>query len=789
MVGAASAERNNNQDPLVAFHETLQASYADPANVADSLAAQQARFSAVIEAAHAQSFDEPTQTLIDHYATVVDYLWFKGQCDSLPAAVGFFSSGSTRNEGWGDVALKGSVLSTSTFDAITATLLPLGLGDLLLERLGYAAQNKPRVDQTFKNLVDATPGAQWLEAFKVETPRVDMPLTATQRVPFEATIRDDEQRRSGPHPAMPSRPHPGSHSSINRRERGLDNVTQPRPQYRNDELAIQGLKSYVRAGLSRRINSDAPVRHEEFNIDDATLTQFTTGGREIDAYDLVEVAGDIASENNLPAGATHKLDELSREFFFEAFIRAFEQGTTHQAVYEHALAYARREFLDKATGGFNLTDGYGVSTALMATKQAPPDQEFDHWRERRDNEGLPSPGNVLHITHGTAEESKRLRRIKIGTVEKYDNPIPDVPRLLQQGTRTEALPLKVEDSAADLIITLDNFRGNPHVPGYQLIAADHLKNRYYFAYLPDDDPYKPNTTPISETVRAELVDQYGAAQLGILARNVRRQRRLTIAKLAALSQRSSTYTLRPSSRPDFSSMLGDTIDTFKPFIEGGRLRATCAIYGTFGKVSLDHVLPHEQTYVTGGYVISGASEFITAVAHSQVAVRKPTEEGFSDEVASIIEWTPAGSIAEYIPPPGFKPVSLREPPVAPRPSFFATPSPPLTVKDRVEASRRQLLMQLGVIFAPGIADGIPPEYIYGHVRKLGAGHPIAQTLGALLRVGTALETTDELLPPQVSDLMNALGSIGFARSRDPEGHATSQHDMLESALQPVLRYV
>ncbi|HJQ09318.1 MAG TPA: hypothetical protein VJ836_07610 [Candidatus Saccharimonadales bacterium] len=786
--GLSSPERDNNPSELAALHNTLQTAFADPANPIESLAVQQEQFSAVIAVAREQYSDERAQALIDHYATIVDFVWFKGNSDTLPAALGYFWAGSSRDDDWGTIGFKDDIIESEVFDAITQTLMPLGLGDLLLERITNSERNQTKIDAAYKNLVDSTPGAKWFEAFNVGTPRMEMPLSATERAGREAAIQESAIRRFGPAPHMPDRPHLAAHRLTNRQILQLDEETSIRPRpHTRDDLALRGLMRYVDASIAKRRISDAPVVRQEYDPESVTLSEYDATHQRIARYDLVEIGCYAADDSGLPLGITYDIDTISREFYVDAFIRAYAGLGSHRAIYEAALAESRQIFLNPMIAGFNLVSGGSVIRALSYLKQVAKDHPFDQgqsWSER--NQFSPDERREK-FSHPTQEGHEREQRTLIGTIEKYNNPMPGTMRLLQRGRAESQLPLDLADeSEADLILALRNFKGDPHVPGYQLIAANRLTHRYYFAYMPDADPYRPNTTPIPGKTKQVLVDQYGQAGLSGLARDVRKAKDFAISRLADLSQQHSTYMSRPPTRPDFTSML-TSIPSFTAFVDRNRLRGTCDVYSVFGKLSVNEILPPRQSYVTAGYVITGESNKISAVAHSQLAIT--ADDNYT--VESIIEWTasaennPSRDFIESRKGQGVDTVYNVPPSSSSRESMTG---PPLTAKEQIEVSTRQLLMQLGVVFAPDVAEQIPNEYIFSKVKALGGRHLIAQTLGVLLRANDVPQSSERLSSEYTSEFLGVLAKIAILRQRDRTGTTHPQLDMLEAALTPVVRF-
>src|ERR1700704_5223766 len=130
----ASAAEYDYAQPLRTLHDTLQRTFLDAADQDGSIARQQTLLGAAVAEGHKANLDAYGHAMLDHYETVVDYVWFGGHEDEPPAAIGFYWSGYTdHREDWGTVELRPDVISRDTFDAITALLAPRGLGDLLKE--------------------------------------------------------------------------------------------------------------------------------------------------------------------------------------------------------------------------------------------------------------------------------------------------------------------------------------------------------------------------------------------------------------------------------------------------------------------------------------------------------------------------------------------------------------------------------------------------------------------------------------------------------------------------------
>lgn len=712
MTESLRPEQTGSVEELIALHNTLQRSFADPANPEASLAAQRSEFSNVIATAHQQPFDEQARAMINHYATVVEFLWFGGQADSLPAALSYFWAGYEAAEEWGDIGFNPEVFDTGQFNAITQTLMPLGLGALLQQRIGYAEQQKEQIETAFKTLVETTPAAQWFNAFKAEQANDDIPLPPLLRAGPEREIRERTAREVDPHNVR---------AIAGRRMTRLDEATVRRPRkHEDDARAFRLVQTHVDAYIEENVFTKRPAS-ADYDREDGSLRTYTADGRLIDNIDIGEVAGDLFSYDNVPFERSHALHTLSREFYFGVLYRIYDGPGSHLGVQDELFATGpMRDFLSGILGGFNLVSGYDTVETLGFLKYVDPSRPFDV--ERLRNKGgtqLPSPfSKASQFRHNTKDEIENKRRKLIGKVEKYRNPTPDITRMLQSNFRTYNLPIRPSDTATvDLILVLENFEVYPHVHGYQLIAADRLQNRFWFTYDRDNDPYLPDKTRFPKEARRSLARSYADLGLRALAKNVRRQKALTVSKLAAHSRESSTFTFRDPAHPDFAPML-TSLESFSYFVGNNALLGTCDIYGVFGMLSLNVVLPEDQeAFVTEGLALPPEGESVSEVGHSQVAIKDLA----AGVITSVTDWSPsvAGGLSSYVGPPRYDRRTITPPVVSARPEVIV----PLTVAQQVTLATERLMMQLGVMFAPGVPGEIPADYIYTRVKRLGARHP------------------------------------------------------------------
>jgi hypothetical protein len=783
-----SLERRQDPDEKLQLHDTLQEAFFDSNDPATSALQQQEQLDAIITSAHTEvSMDEYGHAVVNHCSAIVKYLWFGGHMTEPPEGVGYYDAGYVDND-WGEFRLKETVISSATFDAVTQTLMPLGLADLLTERADNLKHNIATVENAYETYIAAMPAARWLNAFKAGEPITERPLTPIERATAETALYANTLRRFGPAPHAPRQVHPAAYRHLARQKSLLDDQTLERPQHRQqDDIALQRLRTFAEATIELHRSSTEPIYRREYNESDGTLVEYGCDGQELDDHDLVMVSLDQVEALNWPLERDHSQYEISREFFIEAFEGAYADVASFDEVYEKAMVRSKQAYLERFTQGYNLVTSYHAFEAIRCTKRAKDGRPFDYETLDRGKGQYRSFEDIEEVGFPTETDYERQARIRIGTIERYNDPTPGVLRLVQQAYEVGNLPsVPVNPSEADLILSLKSFQGDPEVPGYRLIAADRLNRRFFLAYDAEHDPYLDDYTLVSTETQSHLAKSYAALQLKELAEAVHRLSRPTVAALAEAVRQNNLYAFRSPLSPDLSGTLGD-LESFKPFIRDQKLQATCGIYAKFGQASVSKgiVGDKEEAFVTGGFVLDAKASAISGIPHAQLAIRDKE----SYKVRKIIDWTPAQASSPAAKLPKELEHKSRSNQFTPEPTAYSLGNerkapPPTTLREQVALTTRTLLMQLGVTFAPGATEQVPDEYIYTKARKLGAHHPINRALGALLIAGDQLTTSSQLPQQTVGMLHDTQAEI--LRLQTQRGHKPlPMLDLLSTTLQPV----
>lgn len=785
-------EQQRPGDELSQLHNTLQAAFLDPSSPEESFVHQQEQLETIIANAHQLPLDERAHNLVDHYADIVRHLWFGGQIDEPPDAVGYYWAGHHDND-WGEFNFNENVLDEGTFDSITYTLMPLGLADLLTERASNAQQNVQTINTAFSAFIDSTPAGRWVSAFAINEPVTERPLTPIQRASAEATMRANAIQRFGTAPHAPNQVHPAARNHISRQRSLLDDKTIPRPHIAtNEDFALQGLRRFTETSLAQQRTATTPVYRQEYDTNDGYLKEYGADESLLFKHDLVATSLQQADKLGWELPYTHGAYEISRDYYSEAFERVYTGSTTFQEICDAALAYCKESYLDRFTQGYSLVSGHYAMDAIRYLKLAPKGWDFDEESPYGAGEGQYLPHDrVERINFSTEADYKKDQRKWVGNIERNNDPIPGALRLPQQAYHMVPVPLHpADESAADLILYLKNFKGDPHVPGYTLIAADRLAQRYYLTYNPDTDPYRPNGTIIEPEVQAHLVAAYQALDLPNLAKRLQSAHSPTVAELAAMVQQENQYAFRSPLEPDLSSMLSD-LPSYRIFVKDQALRATCAVFSGYGKATTDEgIFPEYRTFVTAGYVIESGAPAISGVQHAQLAVLR---EG-DGEIESIIEWTPAQASSpaalqharDNLPHQRVDQTSYGDSKVK---YLGEATSAPTTLREQVALSMSTLFTQLGVIYAPGATEKVPRDYLLTKTRKLGAQHPLNQTLGALLIAHDQLDSAGTLPTSTIHLLQDARAEVVRHKSRRDVGAALPLLTMLETNLHPIFQYL
>ncbi|HYH75346.1 MAG TPA: hypothetical protein VD735_05295 [Candidatus Saccharimonadales bacterium] len=777
-------EIEQGADELTRLHEIVQSSCVNPENPAETMTAQKQRLQHIIETAQAQEPSQHARNKLAHYGMVVDYMWFGPPVGDQPEGIGFFWSGYIDRPEWGLMEMAQSHLTEQTFEHITALLLPSGLSELLATRQRIAATHTPEVETMFEAVIGALPGGKWVKACMAKEAE-EAPLTPAQRGLKEPGIYAMSAAKIGANPFQPARPHP---MALRHAQRGLSLL--------DDETSIQQrtpksprTNPVARFVLGRvdSLRETALPTTQTYNPESAELIDLDPAGAPIAKHDVMAIAYESEGAANLKTSDTEALNIMSREFYADALAASLEDLPSVSAVYENAIGHSKETFLRPILEGMQLDSARAFMAAVNYLKRMPegtrplPMQpgHGEHEVSQYQHAG------IVHLTHEAYEAD---RNTIVGIVEKYANPRPGTLRLLYFDWREDgALPRKPQ-GAADLIVSLKGVQNDPIVPGYKLIAADRLANRYYFTYQPGGDPYNPAHSPkITESLTG-LIHQYSTL-LPRLGRGTKKLKDLSVYGLAAVVQKHSQYAFRSPSSPDNGDkvkVLGD----FHHYIQSRKLVGTCAVFAHFGKQSCDTFMDPQRTRVRTGLVLDEG--FITAATHAQLEI---TDE--QNNVISMQEWTPpSGStgpqpdaqvaVQELLSEPVVVPLDIN----TPEETLVHTPQHNTAhARAVVQQSLQSLLMQLSIVLSPDPAVPAPESAVLQQLKSFGHRNPLTATVSALLRAEVAAAEQEVLPVDVVSACADALALIRQQRLQAMHRRPPlkdSRHDMAEAALLPVL---
>lgn len=437
--------------PLKSLHDTLQGIFLDPNDRAGSIASQRASLESIVAAAHGTSLSADGHTMLDHYATALDYMWFGGHRDDPPAAMKYVWAGYSdhHRENWGTVTLNEEVLDRHTFEAATTLLMPYGLGNLLKERQAHTEANKQILYDTFAKAVDSTPGGGWFAAFDAADSHIAVPPSNLQKLAHRATLTEAAMRTHGRDAHNLQVPNVNGQRWVEHHMRLFEEETVERRNRSSSNMALRGLHQYVdrSIGESGRPQS-AIVAEQSYDPDSHTFTEAYTDGSS-ERYDLVMIGLDDADRTELPTAANNALDTFSRETYAEAFINTHKDTPkSYQAARSSVFSYLQEQFLHGFVEGINVVSASAASYFLEYCKLPRDDLEFSRpsltdigTKAHYEMKSVETPHHVSES--GLAAERKTL----VATVEKYNNPVPGASRLLQRAYWIESENLAIGKDA------------------------------------------------------------------------------------------------------------------------------------------------------------------------------------------------------------------------------------------------------------------------------------------------------------------------------------------------------
>ncbi len=766
--------------PLKSLHDTLQGIFLDPNDRAGSIASQRANLESIVAAAHGTNLSADGHTMLDHYATALDYMWFGGHRDDPPAAMKFVWAGySDHREDWGTVTFNEEALDEHAFEAATHLLMSCGLGDLLKQRQTHAGANKQALYDTFAKVIDSTPGGGWFAAFDAANSYSAMPPTNLQKLTHRATLTEAALRTHDRDAHSSQLPSANGQRWIEHHMRLYEEETVERRSRGSSDIALRGLQQYVdRAMIESGRPTNAVVAEQSYDLESHAFTETYTDGSS-ERYDLCMIGFDDADRTKLPTAANNALDTFSRETYVEAFVNAHKDTPqSYQAARSNVFSYLHEQFLHGFVDGMNVVNARSVDNLLEYCKLPRDDLEFSMANASEISTKAHYEMESVETPHHISESGfEAERKTLIATVEKYNNPVPGAARLLQQAYWLESENVAIGKDAcnpddADLILTLSKFTGHPAIPGYELAGLDPLERRYYFKYLPDNDPYVPDQTPLTPEEYNTLMDAATEAGYGELADALDQLQHVTPAQLAKLSQAAGIYAFRKTFEADFGPAL-TSLRAFRLLMQHEQLRGTCEIFAKLGALVQEQLWPSDNHFITNGYVLT---KDISGVTHAQVVRIK------QDGKKSISEWTP--SLAR-----GFigSTANVQGVTVQPQSAMPQLSAPPVTLRQMVDASLTSLLGQLSGVFMPELGATMPRDAIFERVKQLGHGHVIAKSLGALANAAAAFETNANLPDTEVQGLLAADAKVQQERALTARRqHNRPDLDILEARLHSVL---
>jgi hypothetical protein len=215
----------------------------------------------------------------------------------------------------------------------------------------------------------------------------------------------------------------------------------------------------------------------------------------------------------------------------------------------------------------------------------------------------------------TREAAESLQEQYVGHIES--GTIPGM-RVLQIRSRDETLPHTSDRSDAVLRLHGREFNDHdPSIPGFTLVARNDLEGRYEFTRN-DTDPYASPEVPISTQQAQELADTYRAIGLNQLAFRMSQNTELTVADLAEYITIYSTYPLPQETRYSEQyprSHSTPDLESFRDFVDDGRLAVQCTGAKNFMKLSLQQLFGVESASSIAGRAIGTGD--ITELQHGQ----------------------------------------------------------------------------------------------------------------------------------------------------------------------------
>lgn len=241
-----------------------------------------------------------------------------------------------------------------------------------------------------------------------------------------------------------------------------------------------------------------------------------------------------------------------------------------------------------------------------------------------------SPGNKLtHISFLTKEDQEKQDTSVVATVIECVRPSwPQKRRLIQARQRYDdapALPKQCDDADIAIFVSQPDLVGTdrqPTIIGFDLVAEDRDRNRYYYRYNPARDSYTRDTYYQAE---AQRLIASSAQSLGMfdLAVAISEKDQLSAHSLAALLESYSYHGFPDDSLLQAGQALyadAQSLADLQKFVSPQGLYCTQCTGGARLFQLLDTEAHGPRSKAIDGLVWDGGSSVITSASHRQIEI-------------------------------------------------------------------------------------------------------------------------------------------------------------------------
>ncbi len=695
---------------------------------------------------------------IDMVHGMIDYFWFGAHNSPLPRGLAVLKTSTGGTEILRDTV----VVSNGIIGDAIHLMNPQGLLELRSYRIRtkYSQYPDPSSDDILQALLKQTPAYQWLQSWSSDAPDVaEQPLTTIARLGPENNERQRAVNRFGTD---------GQHErpGINARrfgERGatkVDHMTAPRLNtlsLASEESPQTQFENAIKAALTQYCGSkivDISYSEEKGILIAAGSTPQTT----FEVEKSTELWQKLAGYLGIPKHAHSPFDQVSTEILMFAVLDYYR--TKPQAPDDMPEAnlnvFQAEDQLSQQTMLAGFSQKRTRLEALGLVKHPPAGRSYTLSLPKVN---VPNPLHVTPVVNVSAEEY--MQKSNQGRLERRDKYYGQ-ERMLQFMPPNPDLPARPPEPAG-LVFRASSTAMDPYFAGYNLIAADRTKGRYYFAYTPNNDPHTPCLTPLeAAAVERAAAGQEKRGRYEVARRLQHVGETLTMTGLVQAIAAANTYALSPQT------------ETFKSAEEAaaamtadGRLQASCAVQNAAGIEVLLAAQPEAIVQLISGVVETSSGAFDRH--HAQVLYCDPVTgrrhifdftppvpgvRSILLDAADLLPRKLGQKIAAWVLPPQ-QPALVDTEDIEPEPSMpLLPPSSSQAAEGALEAQSGpinkdtraarlitdELLANLsGQLGKPG--EPIGADHVLRHVQALPGGlqGPVAIALGAFMEAMAAHE--------------------------------------------------